>query len=173
MMEKGATTVWELWNGDSADPAMNSGNHVMLVGNLVIWLYENVAGIRNDPRTAGFKRIVMHPTPVAGLQFVRATHRSPHGFIESAWKSSADRFECDIRGPVNTTATVYIPAKSAKEIREGGAAISRAVGVKFLRMEGPTAVCEVKSGAYHFVAPTLEIGRYFFAISAVVSAWGP
>ncbi|MCC6397083.1 MAG: family 78 glycoside hydrolase catalytic domain, partial [Bacteroidetes bacterium] len=67
MMEKGATTVWELWNGDSADPAMNSGNHVMLVGDLVIWLYENLAGLKGDPGNPGFKHIVMQPTPVGDL----------------------------------------------------------------------------------------------------------
>ena len=49
MAEQGATTIWELWNGDTADPAMNSGNHVMLVGDLGIWLYENLAGIKPDP----------------------------------------------------------------------------------------------------------------------------
>ncbi len=34
MISKGATTIWALWNGDTAYPAMNSGNHVMLVGDL-------------------------------------------------------------------------------------------------------------------------------------------
>src|SRR5450756_252858 len=34
MVEQGATTVWELWNGNTADPAMNSGNHVMQIGDL-------------------------------------------------------------------------------------------------------------------------------------------
>ena len=37
MVEKGATTLWELWNGDTADPAMNSMNHVMLAGDLIVW----------------------------------------------------------------------------------------------------------------------------------------
>ena len=46
---KGATTVWELWNGDTADPAMNSGNHVMQIGDLAVWMYEYLAGIRSDP----------------------------------------------------------------------------------------------------------------------------
>ena len=31
---------------------MNSGNHVMLVGDLVIWLYENLAGIKSRPGAA-------------------------------------------------------------------------------------------------------------------------
>ena len=34
MIDNGATTIWELWNGDTADPAMNSHNHVMLLGDL-------------------------------------------------------------------------------------------------------------------------------------------
>ena len=29
MAENGATTIWELWNGNTANPSMNSGNHVM------------------------------------------------------------------------------------------------------------------------------------------------
>ena len=50
MVEQGATTVWELWNGNTADPAMNSGNHVMQIGDLAVWMYEYLAGIRTDRR---------------------------------------------------------------------------------------------------------------------------
>ncbi len=67
MVEKGATTIWELWNGDTADPAMNSGNHVMLVGDLGIWLYEYLAGIRPDPEQPGFKHILIRPFPVKAI----------------------------------------------------------------------------------------------------------
>lgn len=35
MIDKGATTIWELWNGDKARPDMNSGNHVMLLGDVI------------------------------------------------------------------------------------------------------------------------------------------
>lgn len=40
MAQQGATTIWELWNGNTANPAMNSGNHVMLLGDLLPWCYE-------------------------------------------------------------------------------------------------------------------------------------
>ena len=43
MAEQGATTIWELWNGNTANPAMNSGNHVMLLGDFLPWCYENLA----------------------------------------------------------------------------------------------------------------------------------
>ena len=50
MIENGATTIWELWNGNTADPTMNSGNHVMLVGDYVVWLYaKDLAGIKIRP----------------------------------------------------------------------------------------------------------------------------
>jgi alpha-L-rhamnosidase len=153
MMDKGATTVWELWNGDSADPAMNSGNHVMLVGDLVIWLYENLAGLQADPGNPGFKHIVMRPTPVGDLSFVRATHKSPHGIVWSAWKIETGQFVWDIHVPVNTTATVHVPAKSAGEVMESGRPVRDAEGVTFLRMEGPSAVFQVPSGEFHFSSP--------------------
>ena len=78
MVGKGATTIWELWNGDTADPAMNSGNHVMLIGDLLPWMYEYLAGIRPDPSAPGYRRIVLKPVPLAGIDFVRAW-RADHG----------------------------------------------------------------------------------------------
>ena len=99
MVEKGATTIWELWNGDTADPAMNSGNHVMLVGDLGIWLYENLAGIKSDPEQPGFKHIIMRPEPVGDLQFVKASHRSPYGLIVSDWQKQDGGFRWNITVP--------------------------------------------------------------------------
>ena len=79
MVKNGATTIWELWNGNTADPAMNSGNHVMLLGDLVIWLYEKLAGIKNDPSSVGFKKILMQPVFPEGLNHVKASYHSPYG----------------------------------------------------------------------------------------------
>ncbi len=63
MVEQGATTIWELWNGDTADPAMNSGNHVMQIGDLAVWMYEYLAGIRSDPEAPGFRHAIIRPYP--------------------------------------------------------------------------------------------------------------
>jgi alpha-L-rhamnosidase len=150
MMEKGATTIWELWNGDKADPSMNSGNHVMLVGDLVIWLYEYLAGIKSDPQQPGFKHIVMRPTPVGDLRSVRATHMSPYGLVESSWQCKEKKFTWDVRVPVNSIATVYVPAMKPGDITEGGRPIRKVSGVKFIGMEGSYAVLEVGSGAFQF-----------------------
>lgn len=150
MVEKGATTLWELWNGDTADPAMNSGNHVMLVGDLVIWLYESLAGIQPDPDQPGFKHILMKPVPVGDLQFVTATHRSPYGTIASAWSRDGDRFDWQITVPPNTTATVHIPALRPEEVRSGRRPAIRTRGVTSFRQDKAHLVLEIEPGRYRF-----------------------
>ena len=150
MVEKGATTVWELWNGDTADPAMNSGNHVMLVGDLVIWFYETLAGIAPDPAQPGFKHIVMRPQPVGDLSFVKASHRSPYGLVVSEWSRGEGRFDWAVTVPPNTTATVYVPAASVDAVTESGGPLAKAKCVKVLRAEGGAVMVAVESGRYRF-----------------------
>jgi alpha-L-rhamnosidase len=150
MVEKGATTFWELWNGDTADPAMNSGNHVMLVGDLVIWLYEDLAGIKPDPQKPGFKHIVMQPHVVGDLKFVRATHRSPYGLIASEWHRDGANFDWQITVPPNTTATIHVPASKLEDVSEGNAPAAQSPGVKPLRHQDGAAVFQLDAGKYHF-----------------------
>lgn len=152
MVEHGATTIWELWNGNTADPAMNSGNHLMLVGDLYIWMNRYLAGIRPDAERPGYKHIVIRPVCVNDLQFVRAWRECPYGRIISEWERKDSKLAMNIVIPANTTATVYVPAQKASQVAESGRSAGEAEGVKFLRMEGEAAVFEVGSGQYHFQA---------------------
>jgi alpha-L-rhamnosidase len=152
MVNNGATTIWELWNGNTANPQMNSQNHVMLLGDMLTWLYENVAGIKTDSIQTGFKKIIMQPTPVDGLTYVKSSYQSVHGLIKSEWKNETDRFVWNITIPANTKAIVYIPAADVKNIVENNKSVTAAEGIRFLRMEGKNAVLEVGSGDYAFVS---------------------
>jgi len=153
MVEKGATTIWELWNGDTADPAMNSGNHVMQIGDLAVWMYEYLGGIRSDPEKPGFRHVIVRPYPAGDLTFVKASHESMYGAIASSWKKAGGTFTLDVTVPPNTTATVWLPAKEGAAITESGRPAGGAAGVKFVRQEGGAAVFEVESGTYSFAAP--------------------
>jgi alpha-L-rhamnosidase len=151
MVSKGATTIWELWNGDTADPAMNSGNHLMLAGDLAIWMHGYLAGIRPDPADPGFKKIIIRPTPVGDLTWARARYESAHGTIRSGWTREADgKLTLDVTIPANATATVYVPPGKAAEVTEGGVSLDKAVGVKRLREEDGCIVLAVGSGTYSF-----------------------
>lgn len=154
MAEQGATTIWELWDGNTADPAMNSGNHIMLIGDLAIWFYENLAGIKPDPEQPGFKHIIMQPMPVGDLTYVKASHLSPYGWISSEWHKGGKEFEWQIRIPTGTTATVYLPAALPADVTESGRRLTRTEGVKILPAESGRVVLKVESGSYDFVCQT-------------------
>lgn len=151
MAENGATTIWELWNGNTANPGMNSQNHVMLLGDLLTWFYENLGGIRHHKTDVGFKKIIMKPTVPAGLDFVKASYNSFHGLIKSEWKNDVDRFEWNISIPANTSATLYIPANSLDEITESGLAIANSKDITFVKATDGEVILEVLSGDYTFV----------------------
>jgi alpha-L-rhamnosidase len=143
MVEKGATTVWELWNGDTADPAMNSMNHVMQIGDLAVWMYEYLAGIRPDAEKPGFRHIHIKPYPVEGLSYVKATHRSLYGPISAAWNRTGRGLQMEVTIPPNTTATIWVP--STGKVAEAG-------GLKPSRTESGFTVFETGSGTYRFTA---------------------
>lgn len=152
MISQDATTIWELWNGNTAEPSMNSHNHVMLVGDLVIWCYEYLAGIAPDDADPGFKHIIMRPHPVEDLQFVRASFRSPYGRIASHWQREHGKLDWRISVPANTSATVYVPATDPDGVDEGGHPAGESEGVTFLRAEPGRVVFRVASGDYHFTS---------------------
>jgi alpha-L-rhamnosidase len=147
MAEQGATTIWELWNGNTASPQMNSQNHVMLLGDLLIWLYEDLAGIRSDKDAVGFKKIIMKPSFVEGLNEVNATYQSVYGNINSHWKKENNSLTWDIDVPINTKAIVYLPAGN---ITEGGNETSKSEGLHFLKNENGNSIFEIESGRYSF-----------------------
>jgi alpha-L-rhamnosidase len=147
MMENGSTTIWELWNGNTANPAMNSGNHVMLLGDLLIWYYEDLAGIKSiEP---GFKKIEMKPLIQNSLTYVDATHESSYGKIKSSWKKNSNTFDWKIAIPANCSADVYIPSASQPSIKEGGKYFEAG---KYLRKDKGYFVYELGSGNYHFTS---------------------
>jgi alpha-L-rhamnosidase len=143
MVENGATTIWELWNGNTADPTMNSQNHVMLLGDLLIWYYENMAGIKSNPETPGFKQIIMKPDFNAGLTFVNASYESIYGLIKSNWKKNKTNLIWKITIPANSSALVYLPTANASDVKVNKEKVS-----KNYKIENNKLVLELPSGTY-------------------------
>ena len=120
MVERGATTIWELWNGDTARPSMNSGNHVMLLGDLLVWCYEYLGGIRPSADKPGFKHIVLRPDfSIADISGVTASHPTPYGMVRSSWTRESGRIRWKVSVPANTTAEVHLPSGKVEHIGSG------------------------------------------------------
>ena len=145
MVEQGATTIWERWNGTT------SLNHCAL-GSVGEWIWRCIVGINPDESNPGYKHFTINPRPGGGLSWAKGTYRSIRGPISSDWKIADNKFTLNITIPPNTTATVYVPTTDAKSVSESGKAAEKAEGVEFLRMEDGAGVYRVGSGRYLFAS---------------------
>ena len=135
---------------------MNSAGLLILAGNLDTWFYRTLAGINPDPEQPGFKQVIIRPQPLGDLSWVQSHHDSIHGRITSNWRREGGQITMDITIPINTTATVYVPAMDATRVTESGMTAAKADGVRFLRMEKNSAVYAVGSGNYQFRSTLLN-----------------
>ncbi len=153
MVRHGATTIWELWNGNTANPAMNSQDHLMLIGDMAAWLFEDVGGIKSDPHNPGFHHVIMRPLLLHGLNWVRVWHRSPYGKIVSNWKiGPGHTFHWLVKIPANSFATVEIPSAGIQSVRLNGHKIVNRQWIQFKEFSSGRAIYRIGSGAYHFTA---------------------
>ncbi len=158
MVEKGATTIWELWNSDTEGPGMNSRNHFAL-GSCGEWYYSHLAGIRPDVNTPGFKKIILAPLPAQGLDWVKGELNTAYGEIVSHWRKKNNTIEYDVTVPPNTSAEFHVPylGKTIKSATESGKALYKegnftpVEGVRLLDNNAKEAIHSLGSGTYHFV----------------------
>lgn len=154
MIERGATTMWERWNGDQmfGDPGMNSFNHYAY-GAVGAWLYRYAAGIDFDPDDPGFHSIYLHPNFDARLGSLDATYASAYGPIRSAWKVAAGEVSWDVTLPPNTNVLIAFPVSDPAAIRESGKPLAANHAFSFLRSQGGIQFFTAAPGAFHFTLP--------------------
>jgi alpha-L-rhamnosidase len=151
-VKKGATTIWERWDGQKVDSTfqdigMNSFNHYAY-GAIGDWLYRVVAGI--EISKVGYKHILIQPQPTEKLNFAKASFESPYGKIESGWTRSNGKITLKVHIPSNTTATIALKDTKMDKITEGGKSYSDKSTLQNMRTEGKLVKFEIGSGDYTF-----------------------
>jgi alpha-L-rhamnosidase len=144
MLENGATSLWETWK--ESDNTF-SHNHPMF-GSISAWFFRHLGGIQAADDAIGFDRILIRPQTGYGLTWVKSSHRSVRGLIESNWKITESVGEFDIVVPPDTTALIQLPAGT---ITESGKPLSESEGVVVLPQEDHFQHLKVGSGRYRFV----------------------
>ncbi len=147
MLDKGATTLWEEWNGD------NSLLHSSFV-SVGSWFIEGVAGIRLDPAQPGYKHFFIRPGIVGDLTSASAELQTLYGKIESTWSVANNQLTLTVEVPINTSATVFVPTDDPLMVSESERppSLSRGVQRSNSKPPGPGALFEVGSGRYTFRA---------------------
>ncbi|MEU6769698.1 family 78 glycoside hydrolase catalytic domain [Streptomyces sp. NPDC046759] len=145
MIDRGATTIWERWDGirtdgSFQDPGMNSFNHYGL-GSVGDFLYRYVAGL--SPAAPGYRALRIAPRPGGGLTSASGTYRTPFGTAESSWSVSGGTVTLNVTVPVNVTATVVVPTSQPGSVDAPPQAVPAG-----------TATYHLPAGNYTFTAAT-------------------
>lgn len=111
-ISKGATTVWEHWDGIKPDGTMwstdmNSFNHYAY-GAVADWMYGAAAGINSDPDHPGFEHIIFRPVTDRRLDFVKASIDTRRGTVASEWRRENGRIKYIFTVPEGCGASVII-----------------------------------------------------------------
>jgi alpha-L-rhamnosidase len=155
MLENGATTIWERWDGfvkgrperdGFQKPGMNSFNHPTF-GAIGEWIYRHVLGIKPDPTGPGFRIFRIQPRPGGGLTFARGGIETMYGRIESDWRIENDRFLFRLEVPAGTTAKLYVPGRGGHSLQRDGSG-----PVEEARYESGFHVVQVGPGQHAFTS---------------------
>jgi alpha-L-rhamnosidase len=107
MIDRGATTMWERWDGVDDDGVPHESLNHYSKGAVISFLHRYTAGI--EPIEPAYRRFRIRPQPGGGLTWAEAAHESPYGRIESAWQVDGDTLELRVVVPAGTEASVVLP----------------------------------------------------------------
>ncbi|MFC8519369.1 family 78 glycoside hydrolase catalytic domain [Streptomyces sp. NPDC057257] len=109
MLDRGATTIWEDWEGvDDTGTAHDSLNHYSK-GAVVRFLHTHVLGLRQAPGSIAWESFEVAPVPHPSVPWARGTHESPQGTIAVEWRTTGELFTITVDVPPATTARVVFP----------------------------------------------------------------
>ena len=157
LVDHGATTMWERWNGDQmrGDPSMNSYNHYAY-GAVADWIYRYAAGVDARATDAGFHTIYLHPNFDAQLGSLSFAYASPYGEIRSAWKMSGGETRWDVTVPANAQAE--LPLSDAASWRLDGKPLATSTRLRTKSSAGGETTYDLDAGTYSF-AVRQDAGR--------------
>ncbi len=109
MIDRGATTMWERWDGVDRDGVPRDSLNHYSKGAVISFLHRYTAGIQPIDGEPAYRRFRIHPHPGGGLTWAEATLESPYGRIESRWQLCAGALELTMLVPAGTSAEVVLP----------------------------------------------------------------
>jgi len=112
MIESGATTVWENWEGLDAN-GKGSLNHYSK-GAVISFLHSHVAGLRPVPDVPAWREFEVRPCPGGGITSAQARLDTPYGPIGAAWRIEGGTFSLDVQVAPGTHARVTLPGGTPK-----------------------------------------------------------
>ncbi len=115
ILKKGLTSLPETW--DAMMDGYQSLNHCML-GHVMEWFYGYVGGIRQQPGSVGWQKILIAPNP-GSLANAEATLQTPQGRVISRWRTDGKTFRLETEIPKGVQAMAILPSGAHKPLPSG------------------------------------------------------
>lgn len=112
MLDRGATTIWESWEGvDAEGPPHESLNHYSK-GAVITFLHEYIAGIKPHENVPAYQQFTIAPRPGGGLISAAATLDTRGGTIRVSWEILDCTFHLSVDVPGGSVAEVVLPSET-------------------------------------------------------------
>lgn len=117
MIERGATTVWEHWEGVDDDGVPSGSLNHYSKGAVIDFLHRITVGL--EPIEPGYRRFRVAPRPGGGLTWAEVTLDSRSGTIEARWALAGSRYELEVVVPPGTGAVLELPDGTFQDVGPG------------------------------------------------------
>lgn len=112
MIDNGATTTWEHWNG--------ARSHIHNCYNGIgTWFYQAIGGIRPVEDVQAYRKVRIQPQIPEGITWARTWKETPVGRLAVNWEIVAGHIEFELNIPVGMEAEVTLPSGTAQYLLDG------------------------------------------------------
>jgi alpha-L-rhamnosidase len=133
MIDNGATTTWEHWNG------ARSRIHNCYNG-IGAWFYQAVGGIRQEENSPAYGKVIIDLQIPDGITWANTSKETPYGTVSVNWIIENDKFKMSVKIPAGCSARVKTPENIENHKINGGN----------FNKEGNVLFIDVSSGDYNF-----------------------
>ena len=154
---KGATTIWEHWDGIRPDGSfwsddMNSYNHYAY-GCVAEWMTRYAVGLDLDEEDPAYHHSVIHPRFVPHLTWAQASLQTSYGRVSARWQREEGMMLVQVQIPENTYASVILEQADMNTLTESGISVLACEGLRDAQAGAESVELTLGSGRYEFAYP--------------------
>ncbi|MDX1286240.1 MAG: alpha-L-rhamnosidase C-terminal domain-containing protein, partial [Draconibacterium sp.] len=113
MIENGATTIWEQWNGDNSQ----IHNCYLAIGK---WFVQGLGGIQIEMEKPGLPKFIIKPDFIEELNYVDVSYETGFGKIASNWENKSNVINHKLEIPINVECLYKVPEMKNIEVSVNG-----------------------------------------------------
>ncbi|MFF7656383.1 family 78 glycoside hydrolase catalytic domain [Streptomyces sp. NPDC007983] len=109
MLRRGATTIWENWEGIDADGAASGSLNHYSKGAVIRFLHTHTLGLRQRRGSVAWESFTVAPVLHPSIPWAKGTFDGPRGTIAVEWRTDGSDLHLSVDVPAGSTAEIVFP----------------------------------------------------------------